>query len=140
MRRLLIAWDGPLALDLVAPAEFEFDLRLTGSDGAQARILGLVPGLDWIEAEMAIDAQSCNQSFAALVHLIRDDGPIGRRELYLDLPGCEQAGGFVLIPDILPEGWTDATPPDPGARPAAAGAGAALSPADPAAIRLAKAD
>jgi len=140
VRRLLIAWEGPLALDLVAPAGFEFDLHLTGSDGAQARVLGLGAGIDWIEGELAIEAQSCDQSFAALVHLIRDDGPIARRELYLDLPGCEQDGGFVLIPDILPEGWADTVPPGPEARAAAARADGAPPQADPTAIHLAKAD
>lgn len=130
--RVIVQWDGPAALDLHAyaggarwgeaghvqaggaiSAAAGFVSVLSSDDEAQVRIYtfpaGIQPesGLILLEAEVAITADSCGRPLDAQIHLVRDDLPVARHNLRVDMPACDTLGGFVLLPDMIPHTGTE---------------------------------
>jgi hypothetical protein len=126
--RVVVQWDGPQVLDLHAyvggatwgePGHVQaggpvsavsgFVTALPTRSEAQARIYtfpaGVSPqdGLILLEGEVAVTEASCGRTFEARVQLVRDDAPISRRDIRVDMPACDMPDGFVLLPDLLPE-------------------------------------
>jgi hypothetical protein len=125
--RVIVQWDGAPVLDLHAyaggarwgepghvttggpvSATSGFVSAMGGPGGEQVRVYtypaGIAPesGLILLEAEVAITEASCGRVLDTTVHLLNDDMPISRREIRVDMPGCDAPGGFVLLPDLLP--------------------------------------
>jgi hypothetical protein len=126
--RVIVQWDGPQVLDLHAyaggatwgePGHVQaggpvsavsgFVTALPTRSEAQARIYtfpaGISPqdGLILLEGEVAVTEASCGRRFEARVQLVRDDAPVSRRDIRVDMPACDMPDGFVLLPDLLPE-------------------------------------
>lgn len=107
-----------------APADGAFLTALGSAETRRSLVLtypaGVVPhdGTIAIEADVALDSDSCGQRLAVNLLLVQPDLPVSSMNVDVDLPDCGSPGGFVFLGDVLPESPVlPETPVMPGAAP-----------------------